>query len=320
MEKLKIFLDALMNSTGINFELFFKGKKIFSSLNTNMSKQSEEYCKVSIFDNEGYILLNKNDLNCGELLKFTIENEYKKIFSQRESMLMKILNGEKISSQEFKNSGYYSINGSSLLVIYVQGLVDEALDMIRQMYSDEQIICIEYHRYIVVLGQLEEVKEHANSIREAITSNLYSKCLVSYEEELNDVNDIKPGYEKAFKCIMICKKFGVNHEVVYYNEYILENIVSNISLNTKQELLSKFKLKFDNFDREIIETIEEFINCNLNISDAAKNLYIHRNTLIYRLDKINRDTGFDIRKFKDASVFLLAFLIWKENKFNLVEE
>nr|WP_241393066.1 helix-turn-helix domain-containing protein [Clostridium tetanomorphum] len=74
----------------------------------------------------------------------------------------------------------------------------------------------------------------------------------------------------------------------------------------------RFSYKFDHFDGEIITTIEEFIKSDLNISDAAKKLFIHRNTLIYRLDKIYKETGFDIRNFKEASVFIIAFLVWKE--------
>ena len=64
----------------------------------------------------------------------------------------------------------------------------------------------------------------------------------------------------------------------------------------------------------MLNTIEEFISCDLNISEAAKNLYIHRNTLIYRLDKIAKDTGYDIRNFRQAATFTIAFLIWKELK------
>lgn len=80
-----------------------------------------------------------------------------------------------------------------------------------------------------------------------------------------------------------------------------------------KQIFDKFKDKFNSFDNEMIITIEEFINCDLNISDAARKLYIHRNTLIYRLDKINKETGFDIRNFREAAVFIIAFLIWKES-------
>lgn len=93
---------------------------------------------------------------------------------------------------------------------------------------------------------------------------------------------------------------------------LFEKIVLNINKEIKDELLLKLKDKFDLFDKEIIDTIDEFVNSGLNISDAARKLYIHRNTLIYRLDKINKETGFDIRNFKEATVFVIAFLIWKE--------
>ena len=70
-----------------------------------------------------------------------------------------------------------------------------------------------------------------------------------------------------------------------------------------------FTEEFFNFlDDEIISTIDVFFQCNLNITDASQKLYIHRNTLIYRLDKILRITGYDIRKFNDAMIFKIAWL------------
>ena len=95
---------------------------------------------------------------------------------------------------------------------------------------------------------------------------------------------------------------------------LFEKIVYNVDSKIKQEILHMFKDKFDALDSEMILTIEQFVSCGLNISDAARRLYVHRNTLIYRLDKIKKETSFDIRDFKEASVFLIAFLIWKENK------
>lgn len=64
----------------------------------------------------------------------------------------------------------------------------------------------------------------------------------------------------------------------------------------------------------MINTIDEFVKTGLNISESARKLYIHRNTLIYRLDKIKKETGFDIRNFKEATVFITAFLVWREVK------
>ena len=62
----------------------------------------------------------------------------------------------------------------------------------------------------------------------------------------------------------------------------------------------------------MIRTIEIYFKCGLNLSDAAKELYIHRNTLIYRLDKIQKCTSYDIREFNNAVLFKIVFFIWKQ--------
>lgn len=103
----------------------------------------------------------------------------------------------------------------------------------------------------------------------------------------------------------------VGTDKIEKNLWFLKKYITNIDSSVKQELMDKFKTKFDVFDNELIETIQQFINCGLNISDTSRNLYIHRNTLIYRLDKIKKETGFDIRKFTDATVFIISFFIWK---------
>jgi len=68
-------------------------------------------------------------------------------------------------------------------------------------------------------------------------------------------------------------------------------------------------VKLSDFDPELIQTVEMFFECNLNVSETARQLYIHRNTLVYRLDKIERMIGLDLRKFEDAIIFKMAMLV-----------
>ena len=67
----------------------------------------------------------------------------------------------------------------------------------------------------------------------------------------------------------------------------------------------------DDFDEEILTTINKFFENSLNVSETSRQLYIHRNTLVYRLDKIQRQTGLDLRKFDDAITFKTLFLLGK---------
>ena len=77
-------------------------------------------------------------------------------------------------------------------------------------------------------------------------------------------------------------------------------------------MLDDFNDSFSKLDEDMIKTIEVFFKLDLNLSEASKELYVHRNTLIYRLDKIQKYTDYDIRKFNDAALFKIAFFIWKQ--------
>ena len=65
------------------------------------------------------------------------------------------------------------------------------------------------------------------------------------------------------------------------------------------------------FNEEMVQTIDKFFECHLNVSEAARQLYIHRNTLVYRLDKVQKQTGLDLRSFEDAVTFKILMELKK---------
>ena len=71
----------------------------------------------------------------------------------------------------------------------------------------------------------------------------------------------------------------------------------------------------DDFDEETVETIAKFFENNLNVSETSRQLFIHRNTLVYRLDKLDRATGLDLRVFDDAITFQIALMVVKYMKY-----
>ena len=80
----------------------------------------------------------------------------------------------------------------------------------------------------------------------------------------------------------------------------------------KNDIYISFEKGIAKLDNEMIRTMEVFFKCGLNLSEASKELYIHRNTLIYRLDKIQKYTNYDIREFNDAVLFNIIFFILNE--------
>lgn len=307
------FLQDLSLSSGIKFNLINEdGSLIYS--NDLVLKDSERiHYAINLGNSKAILELPKAYEICASLMRYTIENKYREIFSMREQSLIEILEGKEVASDKILKYFPFLSKGCTLFLINVDGSRYEALNIIRQLYTDQDVISMVYGDDIIVIGVFEEINEHARSIKESIVSDLYCKCHVGFGNLAYDAKEIRNAYEEAKECIILGKKFDIKEEIFYYNKMLFEKIVYNISPKVKEELLARFRDKFNVFDSELINTIEEFVNCGLNISDAARRLYVHRNTLIYRLDKINKETGFDIRNFKEATVFIIAFLVWKES-------
>lgn len=313
MYNFQSFLQDLSSNTGVKFNLVLEdGDFLYSGIKTTQGSYLISKL-INLGNLKVSIELPKELENCLALLRYTIENKYREIFSLREQSLVEILEGKEISNDKIENEFPFISKGCTLFLITVDGSKYEALNIIRQLYSEGEAISLVYGDNIIILGIFDEINEHARSIRESIVSDLYCRCYVGYGSIIHNIRDVKKSYEEAKSCFVLSKNFGIKEEILFYDKMLFEKIVYNINPEVKLELLNKFKDKFNLFDSEIINTIEEFINCGLNISDAARRLYVHRNTLIYRLDKITKETGFDIRNFKEATVFIIAFLVWKEN-------
>lgn len=314
MYNFKGFLQELSENSNIPFNLMTEDGIMMYQCGEKFKDSERLEVQVILGKQRAKLILNVKNENCTSLLKFYIENKYRELFNVREQIFIDILEGKGLASEKLDKNFPFLSQGCTLFLVSVDGSKYEALNIIKQIYNEQDIISMIYNEHILVIGHFEEVGEHAQSIRETIISNLYCRCYISYSEEAFESLDIKRAYEDAKECMLIGKKFEIKSEIYDYNDMVFEKTVHNISAKTKDEFLHKFKSIFNSFDSEMINTIEEFVNCGLNISEAAKKLYIHRNTLIYRLDKIAKDTGYDIRIFKQATIFIIAFLVWKESR------
>lgn len=312
MYNFQTFLQELSLNSSIPFMLtWIDGKVIYEKEDSSSHKDSVETI-VELGRQKATLIVDKKYGMCTSLLKYYIENKYSELFSIRDQVLSDILKGKPFLEERVERHFPFLLKEFNLMVISVDGSKYEALNIIRQMYTEDDVASLIFEEGIVLIGVFEDIKEHAESIREAIISNLYCRCYISYSEIKYALKDILEGYKAAKDSIIIGKKFGIKGEIYDFSNMDFEKVVYNISDSLKNEFIKKFKGKFESFDNEMLSTVEEFIKSDLNISDAAKKLYIHRNTLIYRLDKIYKDTGYDIRSFKDATIFMIAFLMWKE--------
>ena len=111
----------------------------------------------------------------------------------------------------------------------------------------------------------------------------------------------------------VCKVFDTETTIVSYNNLGIARLVYQLPTTLCDMFLKEvFKRgSIDSLDHETLFTIQRFFENNLNVSETSRKLFVHRNTLVYRLEKIKKITGLDLREFEDAIVFKVALMVKK---------
>ena len=222
------------------------------------------------------------------LLAYSLENKLKDILIHKESIVTSLLEGKNIEKDIISAVWPALLDKFYLIDIYIESKLYDAYLYIKELYHDSDIEVILINDKLLLIAEVKEIYEHIIGIKDALLNNFTSRYYVS-------------------------------ESVINEKKLILEGIIDSVSEEKKEKIYHIFNEGFSKLDNEMIRTIEVFFRCGLNLSDAAKELYIHRNTLIYRLDKIEKYTAYDIRNFNSAVLFKVVFFIWKE-KNNIIFE
>ena len=160
----------------------------------------------------------------------------------------------------------------------------------------------------------DEIAEFAAAVIETIGTETGIRAQAGIGKMTRETAGLKESAEQAAEAISIGRRFRPEASVYVYNRLGTERLISAIPAEARtklrRELLSPETEK--RMTPEIIETARAFLENDMNLTTTAKQLYIHRNTLIYRLDKIRKETGFDLRRFRDAAAFQMISQIPEE--------
>lgn len=245
------------------------------------------------------------------LLELCIKEKLKGVFLNKKSIVSLLLSGNEVDEKIIRSIWPVLAKEFDLINIYIENYRDEILSYIKEGYLDSDIEIIFYNGNILMFGNFEDVLEHAKSIKDTLESIVRGRCYISYCKIANYQN-LKRYYEDSSYKIDLGIKYNIIDTIFDANKLILEGIIDSIADDMKQNIYDRFKEGISKLDNEMIKTMEVFFKCGLNLSEAAKELYIHRNTLIYRLDKIEKYTNYDIKEFNEAVLLKIIFFIWKE--------
>ena len=245
------------------------------------------------------------------LLAYSLENKLKDILIHKESIITSLLAGKNIEKDVILAVWPTLLDRFYLIDIYIESKSYDAYLYIKELYDDSDVEVILSNDKLLLIAKVKEICDHITGIKDALLNNFTGRYYISYCQ-VENYEGLKKSFEECEYRLMLANKYKISESIIDEKKMILEGIIDSVSEEEKKRIYQLFNEGFSKLDNEMIRTIEVFFRCGLNLSDAAKELYIHRNTLIYRLDKIEKYTGYDIRNFNNAVLFKVVFFIWKE--------
>ena len=158
-----------------------------------------------------------------------------------------------------------------------------------------------------------EVLKLAKSIYDMLSSEFFAKVAIGIGTAADNVKDLARSFKEAQVALEVGKVFDTEKNIIAYENLGIGRLIYQLPTTLCEMFLNEVfkKGSIESIDRETLMTIQAFFENNLNVSETSRKLFVHRNTLVYRLEKINKLTGLDLREFDDAIVFKVALMVKK---------
>ncbi len=196
------------------------------------------------------------------------------------------------------------------------GIVTDLLKGMFTPQSGDYITAVD-ETSIILIKSLEEgsSKEALSEIAENIVGMMNAEAMlnvkVSYGTVIQELKDVSKSYKEAKMALDVGKIFYADKSVIAYSTLGIGRLIYQLPVNLCRMFIQE--IFGDNIpeelDDEMLSTINKFFENNLNVSETSRQLFVHRNTLVYRIEKMQKSTGLDIRTFDDALTFKIALMV-----------
>ena len=229
------------------------------------------------------------------LLLVDIYNRAKKLHLEVEAKRIVYLIETKVESEsmakELLRSLFSQQNGD-----YVTSVDEKNIVLIKSLYKEEME---------------EEIGQTARTIVDMLNSEAMLSVKVSYGTVVNELKEVSKSYKEAKMALDVGKIFYAEKNIIGYEKLGIGRLIYQLPGSLCRMFMNEifgYNLP-DKLDEETLITIQKFFENSLNVSETARQLYIHRNTLVYRIEKLQKETGLDIRNFDDALTFKIALMV-----------
>ena len=301
------------------------------------SQVIQGYQFFKVFDEHQleYILLAKGGSDdvymVGKMAAFQIQNllvAYKERFD-KDNFIKNLLLDNLLLVDIYNRAKKLHIETNVKRIVFIIETQHEkdvnALETVRSLFSTKtkDFITAVDEKDIILVKEVkpgetyDDLEKTASMIVDMLNTEALTRVNVAFGTIVNEIKDVSRSYKEAKMALDVGKIFYSTKNVVAYSKLGIGRLIYQLPLPLCRMFIKEiFDGKSpDDFDEETLTTINKFFENNLNVSETSRQLYIHRNTLVYRLDKLQKSTGLDLRVFEDAITFKIALMVVKYMKY-----
>lgn len=336
---IKVFIGSIKDKTGINFSVY-KHNGEFVGGNGVVYQNIPKIVHGIVVDAENDRTLfpisykSKNFIGCLDganqeqknyayLIGELAENSFfKESGLSKVDFFKAILFGDANHSQISRYMKKYGIKDVPSFVLLV-GVESEHVDDIKDVLTtcaeeNDLVVKIDDEQLAFVKllknenGDYQSPTDFAEFVKQSVYEEIGASVKIAIGGVVKTISDLSASFSQAVSAFRMYSVLNPKGDIHSYKDYVLIKMLEDLpkyKLNENLELLMDTDAKEIFNDEEMLNTAEEFLENSLNTSETSRKLYLHRNTLIYRLDKIEKATGLNIRKFSDAITFRLITIL-----------
>ena len=294
-----------------------------------------QFFKVEDDGNLEYIIMARGTSDdvymVGKLTAFQIQNllvAYKERFD-KDNFIKNLLLDNLLRVDMYTRAEKLHIDTDVKRVVYIIETKHEkdinALETIRTLFASRtrDFITAVDEKSIILVREVksnetyEDLDKTAEVIIDMLNTEAMSSAHIAYGTIVNDIREVSRSYKEANMALDVGKIFSPEKDVIAYSSLGIGRLIYQLPIPLCKMFIKEiFGGKSpDDFDEETLVTIDKFFENSLNVSETSRQLYIHRNTLVYRLDKLQKSTGLDLRVFEDAITFKIALMVVRYMKY-----
>ena len=301
------------------------------------SQEIQGYQYFKIYDEQQleYILVaggsGEDVYMVGKMVAFQIQNllvAYKERFDKDnfiKNLLLDNLLLVDIYSRAKKLHIQTDVPRVAMIVETENGRDSNILEMTRAHFgagSKDFVTAVDEHNIIVVKDLTDaetarEIEKAARMLDASLKKEGIKEVRIAYGTVVREIKEVSRSYKEAKMALDVGKIFFDERKIIAYNELGIGRLIYQLPIQLCKMFIKEiFEGKSpDEFDEETLTTINKFFENSLNVSETSRQLFIHRNTLVYRLDKLQKSTNLDLRVFEDAITFKIALMVVRYMKY-----